>query len=394
MRYFKPMNIRILFFISGLVSPLLCTGQPLRDNNFSYIYNPDELFSVNALCYYENDKPVFFFSFTLRGARNMNEFSIQAELRNDLSDKEGTLLPEPEWVISNENVRSGKILLPSEASGKLAVLKIIMASARRPWLVYTEVPKTRSFAILRNGVPVTGKFISVNEQITLAGFDQQKPLVITVYKDDFPPALPPFATAQARVAPVMKPSEIFTHPSDKPLNFQTKGLVLIQQDTTSAEGIAFKVEEDYPRFTTIPSLIGPMIYLCEKKEMDRLREAQGNKAAFDKVVLGILGNADRARIFMRSYFQRVEQANRMFTSYKEGWKTDRGMIYLIFGPPEEVYLLGNREIWEYNNANFKGRFTFTRSATLFDPHNYVLIREGGLRDNWYNMVDLWRKARF
>lgn len=128
--------------------------------------------------------------------------------------------------------------------------------------------------------------------------------------------------------------------------------------------------------------------------MDRLREAQGNKAAFDKVILGILGNAERARIFMRSYFQRVEQANRMFTSYKEGWKTDRGMIYIIFGPPEEVYLLGNREIWEYNNASFKGRFIFTRSATLFDPQNYVLIRDGSLRDKWYSMVDLWRKARF
>ncbi len=394
MRYFNPMNIRILLFLSGLVLPLLCISQPLHDQNFSYIYNPDEIFSVSTLCYHEKDKLIFYFSFALRGTRNMNEFSIQTELRNDLNDKEGTLLPEPEWIISNETVRSGKVVLPAEAHGKLAVLKIIMASARRPWFVYTEIPKSRSFAVIKNGTPVTGHYVSVNEQITLAGFDQEKPLIISVYKDDFPAALPPFATAQARVAPVMKPSEIFTHPGDKPLSFQTRGLILIQQDTTTAEGIAFRVEEDYPRFTTIPSLTGPMIYLCEKKEMDRLREAQGNKAAFDKVILGILGNAERARIFMRSYFQRVEQANRMFTSYKEGWKTDRGMIYIIFGPPEEVYLLGTREIWEYNNANFKGRFSFIRSATLFDPHNYVLIREGSLRDNWYSMVDLWRKARF
>lgn len=394
MRYFKPMNLRAAILLSVLLTAISSVSQPLRDNNFSYIYNPDDVFSATTLCYHEEDKLIFYFSFELRGVRKMNEFSMQVELRSDLSDKEGTLLPEPEWVTSNETVRSGKVQLPPDAAGKLAVLKIIMASARRPWLLYTEIPETRTFAILRNGIPVTTKFIMINEPVTFAGFDANKPVIISVYQTDFPAAAPPFATAQGRISPTMKPSEIFTHQPDKPVSFQTKGLVLVQQDTTSAEGIAFRVEEDYPRFTTIPSLTGPLIYICEKKEMDRLREAQGNKAAFDKVILGILGNAERARIFMRSYFQRVEQANRMFTSYKEGWKTDRGMIYIIFGPPEEVYLLGNREIWEYNNANYKGRFIFTRSATLFDPQNYVLIREGSLRDKWYSMVDLWRKARF
>jgi|DewCreStandDraft_4_1066084.scaffolds.fasta_scaffold31229_3 GWxTD domain-containing protein len=394
MRYFNPMNLRSALLLPGLLTATVSFSQPMRDNNFSHIYNPDEAFSVSTLCYHESNKLIFYFSFGLRSSRNMSEFSIQAELRNDLTDKEGAVLPEPEWIASNETVKSGKVQLPADAAGKIVVLKIILASARRPWFVYTEIPKTRSFAILRNGIPVTGKFISVNEQVTFAGFEENKPVIVSVYQDDFPPALPPFATSQARVAPMIKPSLIFTHQPDKPLGFQSKGLVLIQQDTTTAEGIAFRVEDDYPRFTTIPSLTGPMVYVCEKKEMDRLREAQGNKAAFDKVILGILGNAERARIFMRSYFQRVEQANRMFTSYKEGWKTDRGMIYIIFGPPEEVYLLGNREIWEYNNASFKGRFIFTRSATLFDPQNYVLIRDGSLRDKWYSMVDLWRKARF
>lgn len=394
MRYFKPMNLRHVLFTSALLTVTFAVSQPLRDYNFSYLYNPDEIFSVNTLCYHDNDKLMFYFSFTLRGARNMSEFSMHAEIREDLSAKEGTLLPEPEWITVNEKIKSGKLQLPSSSGGQLAVLRITMVSARRPWFVYTEIPKTRSFAVLKNGTPVTDKFIAANEPVTFAGFDESKPLIVSVYTDNFPAALPPFATAQARVSPALKPAEVFTHPSDKPLVFSAKGLVLIQQDTTSAEGLAFRVEEDYPRFTALSSLTGPMIYICEKKEMDRLRAAGGNKAAFDKEILGILGNTERAKIFMRNYFQRVEQANRMFTSYKEGWKTDRGMIYIIFGPPEEAYLLGNREIWEYNNTNFKGRFIFTRSATLFDPNNFVLIREGSLRDKWYSMVDLWRKARF
>jgi hypothetical protein len=110
--------------------------------------------------------------------------------------------------------------------------------------------------------------------------------------------------------------------------------------------------------------------------------------------LSITGTPERARIFMRNYFRRVEQANVLFSSYKEGWKTDRGIIYIIFGPPEEVFLVGNREVWEYNNVYYKGRFTFVKSPTIFDPENFVLIRDKNYSDNWYSMIDLWRKARF
>jgi GWxTD domain-containing protein len=36
------------------------------------------------------------------------------------------------------------------------------------------------------------------------------------------------------------------------------------------------------------------------------------------------------------YYRRVRQANRLFTSYKEGWKTARGTFYVLFGPPDKV----------------------------------------------------------
>ena len=70
------------------------------------------------------------------------------------------------------------------------------------------------------------------------------------------------------------------------------------------------------------------------------------------------------------------------------------MIYIIFGLPEEVYLFDDREIWEYKNDNVKIRFQFVKSPSLFDPDNYVLIRDKKYTNTWYEMVDLWRKARF
>ena len=41
--------------------------------------------------------------------------------------------------------------------------------------------------------------------------------------------------------------------------------------------------------------------------------------------------------FQEGYYRRVRFANEEFTQYKDGWKTDRGMIYILFGPPNQVF---------------------------------------------------------
>lgn len=159
-------------------------------------------------------------------------------------------------------------------------------------------------------------------------------------------------------------------------------------------GLAFRVEDDYPQYTKLVNLSGPLIYISTRQESERLALAKGNKKAFDRIVLSIASDTERARILMRNYFRRVELANRYFTSYKEGWKTDRGMVYIIFGKPDEVFRFNDREIWSYDNDQFKISLTFTRSGSLFDPDNFVLIREKKYENTWYEVIDLWRNARF
>ncbi len=34
------------------------------------------------------------------------------------------------------------------------------------------------------------------------------------------------------------------------------------------------------------------------------------------------------------YYRRVQEANRLFSTYRPGWLTDRGRVYIIYGPPE------------------------------------------------------------
>jgi len=170
-------------------------------------------------------------------------------------------------------------------------------------------------------------------------------------------------------------------------------LYLAQLDTNAAKGFAFRIADvNYPRFTTLEQLVDPLVFVTTQEEFQQLKAATADKKAFDKVILDITGDAERAKNFMRSYFRRIEQANRLFTSYKEGWKTDRGMIYLIFGPPDEVSHTGSAEAWNYKNH--KVRFTFVKSGTLYDPDNLVLVRDKRFAERWYYTIDLWRKSRY
>jgi len=62
--------------------------------------------------------------------------------------------------------------------------------------------------------------------------------------------------------------------------------------------------------------------------------------------------------FKMEYFNRIERANELFISEgRPGWLTDRGRIYILFGPPTDrlTYPMGGdpysycREIWYYGN---------------------------------------------
>lgn len=95
---------------------------------------------------------------------------------------------------------------------------------------------------------------------------------------------------------------------------------------------------------------------------------------------------------VRTYYSRVQRANELFTSYKEGWKTDRGMIFMIYGAPDKVYKFKDREVWEYgNDAFYSGlRFSFSREGNPFTQNDFRLTRQAHYEFSWQGIVDNWR----
>jgi GWxTD domain-containing protein len=58
------------------------------------------------------------------------------------------------------------------------------------------------------------------------------------------------------------------------------------------------------------------------------------------------------------YYQRVAFANSNFSTYREGWKTDFGMIYILLGPPDNIerhpfeFDTKPYEVWSYYQYNY------------------------------------------
>ena len=61
---------------------------------------------------------------------------------------------------------------------------------------------------------------------------------------------------------------------------------------------------------------------------------------------------------MDEYYKRVAYANENFDGWQSGWETDRGMVYILFGPPDQVERTNSSmanstlyQIWTYHKVN-------------------------------------------
>lgn len=85
------------------------------------------------------------------------------------------------------------------------------------------------------------------------------------------------------------------------------------------------------------------------------------KESFDSFWMNTYSTKSRARNAIRKYYNWIENANTLFTDFKPGWKTDRGMMYIVFGKPNEVYRTGSLEEWYYDDGS---AFEFTIISTF------------------------------
>lgn len=155
--------------------------------------------------------------------------------------------------------------------------------------------------------------------------------------------------------------------------------------------------ENFPNLLTPRELAEPLAYLMNRREYERLMEIEDPellKEAIDRFWLTNVGNQSTARSVINLYYDRVEQANKFFTNFKEGWKTDMGMMYILFGPPWYIDRRLNNVTWSYsyNSSDPYYNFHFQRTKTpnrYFPFDNYLLYRDSNYFNRQYQQVQLW-----
>jgi len=372
-------------------------SQALRDINYSYLYSSDEpiYFNLQPVRLANEWKILYAIELT-DTTEKVSDYIIEWQGRDGLSAKEGKLL-NASIVDEKTETRDGIIGTVSISfadAPKVLVAKVVNGPARRAYIFYCFLEDNYpvNSSISTDALPYVKKYVGVGQSLLVD--DSLNRWIVSYYNDNFPPSSPAFSEGQAKVSKAMKADSVFQLAPASPFTVNKKGLYLFQRDTLESNGFAFRGENDYPRYKMIQNLASPMIYICTKQEYDKLEASKGDKKIFDRTILSIAGDTDRAKRIIKTYFRRVEFANKFFTSFKEGWKTDRGMIYIIFGEPIEVYKFGDREVWTYDHSSHNVTFNFSKAGNIFAPDNYVLIRDKKYQTLWYEVVDLWRKARF
>ncbi|MCG8410379.1 MAG: GWxTD domain-containing protein [Bacteroidales bacterium] len=148
---------------------------------------------------------------------------------------------------------------------------------------------------------------------------------------------------------------------------------------------------DFPNVNTVDKMIKPLAYigfndttLCPDS-IGRL------KLAIDSFWLQRASNVDRARDLIQLFYNRVIMANKYFTSFVEGWQTDRGMIYITYGIPDYVFKSDLEEKWIYSPIDLGTgiSFTFKYKKNPFSLNHYELDRKKLKDAAWDSVLQKW-----
>ncbi len=166
-------------------------------------------------------------------------------------------------------------------------------------------------------------------------------------------------------------------------------------DTVGGLGVGIlKAPPHYPNLKTSSELIEPLAYLCNKEEFAKLKDSPNKKLAVDEFWMASARDYTKAKQLIRVYYNRAKYANIYFTSYTEGWRTDRGMIFVLLGPPEKVFRDAQGERWVYGGGKYRLiEFYFTRIENPYSPNHYVLSRKTDYRSVWRSALKSWRNGR-
>jgi GWxTD domain-containing protein len=121
-------------------------------------------------------------------------------------------------------------------------------------------------------------------------------------------------------------------------------------------------------------MVDQVSYFASREEVERLRAAapEDREAAWEEFWRGRdLDPSTEENEFRAEFLRRLGYANMKFTSTVEGWRTDMGRTYIVYGEPDDVdsqpvdRMLHSWEVWYYYRDHLKFTFVDTEGFGEF-----------------------------
>jgi GWxTD domain-containing protein len=243
-------------------------------------------------------------------------------------------------------------------------------------------------------------FLRIIDTVHVSFFDKDvMDAKVYYFKPNNNPAAPTFSQYTSDGLPV-HPDSVFNYSFNSKICFKQEGLYHFSI-TDDSVGLNILVSNpEFPYLQSLEEIISPLRYITTNDEFRHLLYSKTQKASLDSFWIARYTDTKVAKRMIRSYFNRVQFANKYFTNYRPGWMTDQGLVYILYGNPVRSYKFADNEIWVYNRrAQQSIEFTFMRKESIYGTYyelkripvyNNTMHEPNSYRDSWNEQSYKWR----
>ena len=409
---FKP--IPMLRFLSVLLLVGLSTGVfaqgRMSSTEIGFSYNLDHEFLLSERVARQGNLYKVYIRFRLNsGNVKIGDYELSYDLRSSYIDEKkinSSVLLEESNVIDN-GFREFTFAIEFEKSDDDNLLVLQVENIVRNRKYQKDIPLSSANGIDHNpfllfdaekDIPFFENYINTKGTIRVKNvFGNSGSFSIKGLENNMQVAMPPFDDSD-REGPdeISLDDTVYGILEGEAFTFPTPGFYEISaaEDENSVTSLLV-TDAFYPYFEEYTELVKPLIYISTNQEFTSMLGSDNPKVSFENFVLEtISSNTNIAKDFVKYYYRRVRKSAQLFTDQTEGWKTDRGMVYQVYGNPATVFRNETTELWVYVSENGgRTRFIFDIVEGPAGTRQYKLIRGKRFRDGWMNAVSRWRSGR-
>ena len=362
---------------------------------------------TSAICYLLLNTDPLLFARLDTGIQFYASLKVTLYLYSNTKNTRSDSISKTFYIPSHQSTFFQSIHIPVQTDNYHVKITLTDQHKKQQYIYYNELLLAtlytrHNFLLVQNNKILFKPYVIQGSEVYIYHQKKFPQLQVDVFHYNHTPAPPPFANITNSFQYI--PDSSFTIPIS-PQGYYTLTIppntyYHIRARQEFMEGITiFSNDSIFPNIRDAREMLYTSRYIMNKNEFERCATQQNTtaiKKCIDNFWIQIAGGKERAKELIKQYYQRVIDANRLFTSSKYGWQTDQGMIYIIFGPPEDIKKNLQSEKWYYSVNGQKNALIFNfhkNKNSPFSVSEYVLERSDYYKDIWYLTVDKIRQGR-